>query len=389
LPNLGQQVLPSSAARVILSFRGEACSFPAVAEILNCTKIAHWVEIIMQTFVIAEIGVNHNGRLDLALELVEVAAAAGAHAAKFQTFKAESVTARNTKTVAYQKSAGEDDQHAMLKTLELSETDHRAVARRCEELGIEFMSTAFDAASLDMLCDIGIKRIKVPSGEVNNVPYLRDCARRGLPIILSTGMADLEEVRRAVAVVRESAPVAAGQADDGTPMLTVLHCTSAYPTEFADVNLRAMSTMASELGTPIGYSDHTQGIFVAPIAVALGARVIEKHITLDRTMVGPDHSASIEPGELKAMMSAIHAAEAILGDGVKAPRPAEEEARSLVRRGLKAARDLPAGTKLNGSDVAILRPATGLAPEHYERVQGRRLARALSVGDPIEESAFE
>jgi N,N'-diacetyllegionaminate synthase len=182
----------------------------------------------MRTFVIAEIGVNHNGKLDLALKLVEEAAAAGASAAKFQTFRADAITARNTATVAYQKaSGGSTDQHEMLKSLELSDDDHRAVARRCEELGIEFMSTAFDKGSLDLLCEIGIRRIKVPSGEVTNVPYLKDCARRGLPIVLSTGMADLEEVRRAVDIVQGAFPAKIAADPAGLPPLTVLHCTSA------------------------------------------------------------------------------------------------------------------------------------------------------------------
>jgi N,N'-diacetyllegionaminate synthase len=343
----------------------------------------------MQTFVIGEIGVNHNGRLNLALKLIESAAAAGVHAAKFQTFKADATTVRETATVSYQKTAGGGDQHAMLKSLELSEVDHRAAARRCAEVGIEFMSTAFDSGSLDLLCDIGIKRIKIPSGEVTNIPYLEDCARRGLPIVLSTGMADLEEVSTAVSILREGMAVSAGARDSADqPALTVLHCTSAYPTDFADVNLRAMVTMRDKFHVAVGYSDHTPGIFVAPIAVAMGAGVIEKHITFDRSLPGPDHAASIEPAELKAMMEAIRAAERILGDGVKVPRPAEEEARRLVRRGLKAARDVPAGSVLSKADVAILRPATGLTPEHFDRVTGRRVSVALKTGDPIESSSL-
>lgn len=343
----------------------------------------------MRTFVIAEIGVNHNGKLPLALDLVEAAALAGAQAAKFQTFRADAITAPNTETVAYQKTAaGAQDQHAMLKSLELSPEDHRTVAALCSELGIEFMSTAFDRQSLDLLCDIGIRRIKVPSGEVTNIPYLEDCARRGLPIVLSTGMADLEEVGTAVSVLRQSA-VPPSQPDPmGLADLTILHCTSAYPTRVEDVNLLAMATMGRELGVDVGYSDHTQGIFVPPIAVAMGARVIEKHITLDRTLPGPDHAASLEPGELKAMMRAIAEAELLRGDGVKTPREAEFEARRLVRRGLKAARDLPAGTILTEADIAILRPATGLAPADYSSTLGRRLARAVKVGEPIDQHHF-
>jgi sialic acid synthase SpsE len=334
-------------------------------------------------FVIAEIGVNHNGRVDRALELVDLAAAAGAHAAKFQSFKAEALTAPDTATVAYQKASGSHDQFSMLKGLELGEEGHRVVAKRCEELGIEFMSTAFDRGSLDLLCDIGIRRIKVPSGEVNNIPYLRDCAGRGLPIILSTGMADLEEVREAVTFLRGAmAPIRCAD-PFGLPELTVLHCTSAYPTSLDDVNLAAMVTMARELNVPIGYSDHTTGIFVPPIAAALGALVIEKHVTLNRADEGPDHAASIEPDELRAMMAAIADVERLRGDGVKAARPAEQEAKALVRRGLKAARDLPAGAVLGEVDISILRPATGLAPKFFDATVGKRLTRALAAGAPI------
>ncbi|WP_343039399.1 N-acetylneuraminate synthase [Microvirga makkahensis] len=340
----------------------------------------------MKTFFIAEIGVNHNGRLDLALKLVEAAYAAGAQAAKFQTFTADALAVPNTQTVAYQKAmSGALDQHAMLKSLELSEKDHRIIAQRCRELGIEFMSTAFDKRSMDMLCDIGIKRIKIPSGEITNLPYIKDCTRRGLPIILSTGMADLEEVRVAVGAVRE----VQRELSVPSPALTVLHCTSAYPAALEDVNLLAMQTMARELGVPIGYSDHTLGTFVSPIAVALGAVVIEKHITLDRTMPGPDHAASIEPDELKAMIAQIREVETLLGDGIKQARPAEYEARRLVRRGLKATRVIEAGTVLQESDIAILRPASGLAPGSYETVIGRRVVNSLDAGQPITQDDLE
>lgn len=343
----------------------------------------------MKTFVIAEIGVNHNGQLDLALALVEAAAAAGAHAAKFQTFRADLIAAPDTATVAYQRNqSGAQNQHTMLKQLELNEDQHRMVALRCAELGIEFMSTAFDSKSLDLLCDIGIRRIKVPSGEVTNIPYLEDCAIRGLPIILSTGMADMEEVRTAVAILRDGMATDAMSPNFGAPPLTVLHCTSAYPTPLSDVNLLAMLTMSRELDVEIGYSDHTQGIFVAPLAVALGAKVIEKHITLDRTMPGPDHAASIEPHELSAMINAISDAEVVKGDGLKKAQEAELEARALVRRGLKASRVLPAGTVLTLDDVAILRPATGMEPALLPRIIGKQLNRQLTVGEPIKPTDF-
>lgn len=343
----------------------------------------------MKTFVIAEIGVNHNGSLDLALQLVDAASEAGAQAAKFQTFKADAITARNTATVAYQKSAGGDDQHAMLRKLELSDEDHRKVAAHCAMRGIEFMSTAFDSASLDLLCDIGIRRIKVPSGEVTNVPYLEDCGRRGLPIILSTGMAELDEVRMAVGILRRAMPAQLPNDPAGLPPLVVLHCTSAYPTALEDVNLRAMTTMAAELGVAVGYSDHTQGVVVPPMAVASGAVVIEKHVTLDRTMAGPDHAASLEPGELKAMVASIASVEVILGDGRKQPRPAEMEARALVRRGTKAARDIEAGEVLAADDCILLRPATGVPPTEFSQLPGRRLIRSVKEGEPLDWSMLD
>ncbi len=339
----------------------------------------------MKTFVTAEIGVNHNGSLDLALKLIEEAAKAGAQAAKFQSFTADTIVTPNTDTVGYQKASGAEDQHAMLRALELSDEDHRLLAAHCEACGIEFMSTAFDRRSLDLLCDIGVKRIKIPSGEITNIPYLQDCASRGLPIILSTGMADLEEVKEAAALISQVQL----NRDIAHPALTVLHCTSAYPTDVDDVNLLAMQTLARELGLPVGYSDHTDGVFAAPIAVALGARVIEKHVTLDRTMNGPDHAASIEPHELANMITAIDTVETLLGDGVKQPRPSEFEARRLVRRGLKAARPLPAGTILTAGDVSVLRPATGLVPKYYATVVGSRTTRELGLGEPIELSDLE
>jgi N,N'-diacetyllegionaminate synthase len=342
----------------------------------------------MKTFFIAEIGVNHNGDLRLALDLVDAAAHAGAGAAKFQTFRADAITVKNAGTVAYQKrAAGTDDQHAMLKKLELSGEEHESIAAHCAKRGIEFMSTAFDGESLELLCRLGIKRIKSPSGEVTNEPFLRELASKGLPIILSTGMSTLDEVRRAVAVI-ETAWAEGGNAPKGYSALTILHCTSSYPTEFADANLLAMTMMAAELCRPVGYSDHTQGIFVPPVAVAMGAQVIEKHITLDRMMNGPDHASSIEPDELVRLIKNIRDVESLLGDGVKKPRDAELEARQLVRRGLKAARDLAPGTVLGKDDVSILRPGTGLPPARIDSIVGARLTCRLAAGDPILDAHF-
>lgn len=337
------------------------------------------------TFVIAEIGVNHNGNVDLALRLVEEVAKAGADAAKFQTFTADGVASPKAGTVAYQKTFGGEDQREMLRRLELSYDAHEALVRRCNELGVEFMSTAFDLASLDMLCALGIKRIKIPSGEITNLPYVLACARKKLPIILSTGMSDLAEVRNAFELIVATWRDCGGPAwAPGADSLTILHCTSAYPTAPADVNLRAMVGMQADLGTIIGFSDHTAGILAPALAVALGARIIEKHVTLDRTMDGPDHAASIEPSQLRQMIEYIRTTESMLGDRTKGATAAEAEARLMVRRGLKAGRALPAGAILAESDIAVLRPATGITPARLGEVIGKRLLVTLAQGDAIE-----
>jgi N,N'-diacetyllegionaminate synthase len=337
-----------------------------------------------RVFVIAEAGVNHNGRLDWALDLVRAAAQAGADAVKFQTFKADQLAAVGTKTVEYQASStGAQDQHEMLKRLELSEDDHWRIAEEAAACGIEFMSTAFDSASAQFLRKLGIRRIKVPSGEVPNHPFLRELARSGLPIILSTGMADLEEVRDAVAVIEEVQAEVSPDFEQ-SERLVVLHCTSAYPAPIADTNLAAMQTLARALDVEVGYSDHSTGTLLAPVAVGMGAKVIEKHFTLDRSLPGPDHAASLEPQELRRMIEAIRAVELAVGDGIKAPQPSELEARRLVRRGIKASRDLAAGSCLSEDAILLLRPATGIAPKDLPQVIGRRLARSLRQGEAIE-----
>jgi len=323
-------------------------------------------------FVIAEAGVNHNGSLDLAVRLVEGAAKAGADAVKFQTFSADALVGQGVEKAAYQKaSTGAGDQRSMLKALELSREHHVVLAGRCKELGIEFMSTPFDESALRFLADLGIRRVKIASGELTNKPFLEQAARVGLPLILSTGMGTSAEIAEALGWIRAA----------GSPPLTLLHCTSNYPAAFADVNLMAMRGMAQEFGLPVGYSDHTSGITVSPVAVALGASVIEKHFTLDRHMEGPDHAASLELDELAAMVSAIRDVEAALGDGIKAPRPSELPVRSLVRRSVAARRPLAAGRVLTRDDLAMLRPGTGIAPRDLESVIGRRLARDVAGGE--------
>lgn len=338
----------------------------------------------MSVFIIAEAGVNHNGDLDRALEMIDAAHAMGADAVKFQTFSTEKVMTRSAEKAEYQKrQTGDGSQFDMVKKLELSEADHRAIVARCGERGIEFMSTAFDADSHDLLLDLGIRRVKIPSGEITNWPFVRQLVAAGLPLILSTGMADMQEIHDAIHVIAE-ARAAAGHAQPLGEILTVLHCTSNYPADFADVNLRAMGSIAAETGLPIGYSDHTLGISVATAAVALGATVIEKHFTLDRNLPGPDHAASIEPAEFAAMVAQIRSVEEALGSFVKAPAPAELGVRAVARRSIMSGRDMPAGTLLTEADLVMMRPGTGIPPTQIDRLLGRELR--VDVGEGLQMS---
>ena len=335
------------------------------------------------TFVIAEAGVNHNGSSEMALRLVEAAAASGADAVKFQTFSADRLTRRGAPKAEYQqRTTGDGDQYDMLKALEMSEQLHRDIVRRCDELGIEFMSTAFDEQSLDLLVRLGIKRIKVPSGEITNVPFLRYMARTGLPMIVSTGMATLQEVIDAVQVVAD-ARTEAGHAASLTESVTILHCTSNYPALPGDVNLLAMRTLAEATKLPVGYSDHTLGVAVSTAAVALGARIIEKHFTLDRDLPGPDHLASLNPEELKVMVKAIRDIEQALGDGVKQPTVSELPVRELVRRSATAIRDIPVAGSITADDIALMRPGNGIAPADLELLYGRRARRFIQAGETL------
>lgn len=330
-------------------------------------------------FVIAEIGVNHNGDVDLARRLIDVAADAGADAAKFQTFRTADLIVEGTEAVDYQKRDNADlNQYDLLKKLELSNEAHHELVEHCKVRGIEFMSTGFDEKSLQFLISLGIKRIKIPSGEITNTPLLEVAAASCLPIIVSTGMATLEEVRASVDAIRLVWRSLGHEGD-----LTVLHCTSAYPTDLIDVNLSAMATLSRELGEAVGYSDHTEGTMVSTLAVAAGARVIEKHITLDKSMEGPDHAASLEPSELAQMIRGIRETEVILGDGVKAPVGSELETRVLVRKGLKFSRALPEGHVLCREDFVTLRPETGLAPNRMKELLGKTLCCAVAEHEPV------
>lgn len=342
------------------------------------------MECVVRTFVIAEAGVNHNGDEALALRMVDTAAECGADAIKFQTFTADKLVRPGAEKAEYQKRAtGDGDQHAMLKALEMSEELHHRLFARCAEAGIEFMSTPFDEEAALFLKRLGMRHLKIPSGEITNLPFLEFLARLDMPMILSTGMADLQEVVTATDFITriqgemDSTPIAVGK-------LTVLHCTSNYPTKNSDVNLRAMRTIAETTGLPVGYSDHTLGQAVSTAAVALGATVIEKHFTLDRNMTGPDHKASLTPEELASLIMQIRAVEDAMGSPIKAPTDSELPVRSLVRRSVTAARDIKSGTVLDRHDLTLLRPGTGIAPASLGSVEGRSAARDITAGSTLQ-----
>jgi N,N'-diacetyllegionaminate synthase len=337
----------------------------------------------MSVFVIAEAGVNHNGDGDRALAMIDVAADAGADAIKFQTFSADKLASPQAEKADYQKrETGDGGQHAMLKALEMSDALHIRLVERCDLAGIEFMSTPFDDEAADMLVTLGMRRIKIPSGEITNHTFLRHLAAKDRPLILSTGMADMAEITDALAVIA-GVRKARGFAAPLEEVVTVLHCTSNYPADANDVNLRAMQTIAAETGMPVGYSDHTLGLAVSTAAVAMGARVIEKHFTLDRTLPGPDHRASLDPSELASLIKQIRTVEKALGSPIKAPTASELPVRSVARRSVAAARDLAAGTMLTRGDVALLRPGTGIPPRDVDAISGRTLARDIARGAPL------
>ncbi|KQT11084.1 MULTISPECIES: N-acetylneuraminate synthase [unclassified Bradyrhizobium] len=337
----------------------------------------------MKTFIIAEAGVNHNGDEAKAIALVEAAARSGADAVKFQTFSADKLTCKGAAKADYQRQAtGDGDQHSMLKSLEISERLHQRLFSHCEKCGLEFMSTAFDEDALDFLVKLGIKRIKVPSGEITNLPFLRHMASKNLPLIVSTGMAELSEVEQAIDVIRDER-AARRFGEPLAEVVTILHCTSNYPAENKDVNLRAMSTMARATGLPIGYSDHTIGFAASSGAVALGAIVIEKHFTLDRSLPGPDHKASLEPDQLAEFVRQIRDVEEAMGSDIKAPTPSELPVRDLVRRSVTAIRALDAGVRIARGDLTLMRPGTGIAPVDIEKVVGRKSARAIAAGETL------
>ncbi len=318
----------------------------------------------LTTIIIAEVGVNHNGSIDRAKQMIDVAADAGVDFVKFQTFKTENLVTKSAQKAKYQiQNTGEiGSQYDMLKGLELSQEVHENLILHCQHREIKFLSTAFDLNSIDMLDKLGLELFKIPSGEITNLPYLRHIGSKGKPIILSSGMATLKEIGEALLVLK----------DAGTSLeqITVLHCNSEYPSPMVDVNLRAMSTISSEYGVQIGYSDHTMGIEVPIAAVAMGAKVIEKHFTLDRNLPGPDHKASLEPGELMAMVKAIRNIEQALGKGTKVPSKSEAGNIPLARKSIVALKAIKKGDTFTEKNLTVKRPGTGVSPMLWDSIVG-------------------
>ena len=334
----------------------------------------------MACFIIAEAGVNHNGDVMLGHRLIDAAADAGADAIKFQTFRAENlVTASGAKAPYQISTTGPGSQFDMLRSLELSPDDHPALKEHAEQRGLLFASTAFDLESVDFLDELGVPFHKIPSGEITNYPLVRRIAEKGKPVILSTGMSTLEEVETAVSWLSDG-PLAS----DRLPALTVLHCVSAYPAPADQLNLRCIETLARQLNIPTGYSDHSAGIEMPIAATALGARVIEKHFTMDRGMPGPDHAASLEPDELKAMTLGIEKVMAALGDGHKAPAACERENIKVVRRSIVARGDIKQGELFSDTNLTAKRPANGRSPAEWPEIIGRTAPRDFQPDEPIE-----
>jgi len=332
----------------------------------------------MRTLIIAEAGVNHNGDLGLACRLIDAAAQADADLVKFQTFSADRLATAQAVKANYQRAAGDpgESQQAMLRRLELTPAMHQELIAHCRAHGIGFLSSGFDTASIDLLAGLGLDRLKIPSGEITNLPYLRHIGGLRRALILSTGMATLEEIEAALVILEEA----------GTPRerICVLHCNTEYPTPVDDVNLRAMLTIRDAFGVQVGYSDHTLGIEVAIAAVALGAVVIEKHLTLDRQMPGPDHRVSLEPSEFAAMVAAIRNVERALGDGVKRPSASESTNRPVVRKSLVAARAIAKGQPFTRENLTVKRPGTGLSPMRMDEVLGCMAPRDFAQDELIE-----
>ena len=329
-----------------------------------------------RVFVIAEAGVNHNGNIEIAKKLIDAASAAGADAVKFQTFRAESLVCKTAKKAEYQLGVTDrsETQYDMLKKLELTEQMHKKLMEYCAKKKIMFLSTPFDIGSVKLLSKLGMQIFKIPSGEITNLPYLREIAGHQKKVILSTGMSNMNEVKAAVDVLKEN-----GAAD-----IILLHCNTQYPTPVSDVNLLAMVKMHEELGLPVGYSDHTLGIDVPIAAAALGAAVIEKHFTLNKNMEGPDHKASLEPQELKRMVEGIRKTELALGVGIKQASDSEKENRDIVRKSIVAASGIKKGEKYTEENLTVKRPGIGISPMRWDEVIGKTAGRDYETDEMIQ-----
>jgi N-acetylneuraminate synthase/N,N'-diacetyllegionaminate synthase len=327
-------------------------------------------------FFIAEAGVNHNGNVENAKRLVEIAADAGADAVKFQTFRAEELASSTAPKAKYQKdhSGADESQFEMLKRLELSAENFQEIEKHARLKGIIFLSTPFDTESVDMLDHLGMPAFKIPSGEITNWPLLEHIAAKHEPVILSTGMSYLSEVEEAIGVLRVA----------GCSQLAILHCTSNYPATAASSNLRAMQTIFETFGVPTGLSDHTLGMEMAIAAVAMGARIIEKHFTLDKSLPGPDHQASLAPDELRSLIHSIREVESGMGDGVKRPTPSEEETRDVARRSIIARQEILKGTTIERQMLVFKRPGNGIPPSKLVEIVGRKVTRTIPADSKLE-----
>lgn len=331
-----------------------------------------------KTIIIAEAGVNHNGEIEIAKKLIDVASDAGVDYVKFQTFKATSLASKNAEKAIYQKENTNDEsesQLSMLKKLELTESMHFELIDYSKKKGTNFLSTGFDQESIDFLDGLGMEFFKIPSGEITNLPYLRKIGGLGKPIIISTGMADLMEISNALKVLEDAG---ANKSD-----ITVLHCNTEYPTPMQDVNLMAMTTIANALKVSVGYSDHTLGIEVPIAAVALGAKVIEKHFTLDRNMKGPDHRASLEPSELKAMVKSIRNIERAIGNGEKKPSPSELKNKIVARKSIVAMKAIKKGEVFTDENLTVKRPGSGISPMKWDEIIGTTATKNYNEDDLI------
>ena len=329
-----------------------------------------------KTFIIAEAGVNHNGNIDLAKRMIEKAAWAGVDAVKFQSFKAEKLASKNAEKADYQKETTDkqEDQFEMIKKLELDYEKHQELINFSRKKGLLFMSSPFDLESIELLDELGMKIWKIPSGEITNLPYLRRIGSLNKKVIMSTGMANLSEIESALEVLTEA----------GAKEIIVLHCNTEYPTPMEDVNLKAMQTIKKAFKVSVGYSDHTLGVEVPVAAVARGAEVIEKHFTLDKTMEGPDHRASLEPEELKEMVESIRNIEKAMGNGIKKPSPSEKKNKPVVRKSIIAKTDIEQGEIFTEENLTVKRPGTGINPMRWEEVLGKIAKRDFKKDELIE-----